>query len=117
MLDIQKTDEFEQWFTGLRDRQAKARVQARIDRMQLGHFGDTRPVGGGVSEMRIFHGPGYRVYFTRVGDRVIFLLRGGDKSAQSQDIARGQETGFGTGGIGHGHQNDALGLGGLPEDR
>jgi putative addiction module killer protein len=67
--------------------QAKARVQVRIDRLALGNSGDARPVGEGVSELRIDYGPGYRVYFVRRGDTLIVLLAGGDKRTQSQDIA------------------------------
>ena len=91
MLEIRKTAAFEKWFQNLKDRHAKARIQVRIDRMQLGHFGDVSPVGDGVSEMRIFSGPGYRVYFVQRGSEVIVLLNGGDKSSQSKDIDRAKE--------------------------
>ena len=73
------------------DRRAKARIQARIDRIEMGHFGDVAPVGEGVSELRIFHGPGYRVYFVRKGAVVVILLSGGDKSSQQTDIVRAKE--------------------------
>ena len=91
MIEIRKTDEFEKWFINLRDRRAKARIQARIDRMQLGHFGDCHPLGDKVSEMRVFHGPGYRVYFTRIRGKVYVLLTGGDKVSQAKDIARAKK--------------------------
>lgn len=91
MLEIRTTAAFDKWFQSLKDRRARARVQVRIDRMQLGHFGDVSPVGEGVSEMRIFYGPGYRVYFAQRKRAVVILLNGGDKNAQSQDIARAKE--------------------------
>ena len=65
MIEIRKTDIFEKWFTNLRDKKARARIQARIDRIEIGNFGDVTPVGEGVSELRIFYGPGYRVYFVK----------------------------------------------------
>ena len=83
---IQTTEDFDLWFESLKDRRAKARIQARIDRAEDGNFGDCEPVGEGVSEMRIHHGPGHRVYFKRMGAEVIILLAGGDKSTQSADI-------------------------------
>jgi len=91
MLEIRTTATFDKWFTSLKDRRAKARIQVRIDRMETGHFGDVSPVGDGVSEMRIFYGPGYRVYFVQRKTEVIILLNGGDKDSQSKDIARAKE--------------------------
>ena len=91
MLEIRTTTVFDKWFQSLKDRRAKARIQVRIDRMQLGHFGDVSPVGEGVSEMRIFYGPGYRVYFVQRKSEVIILLNGGDKDSQSKDIVRAKE--------------------------
>ena len=88
MIEIRKTEAFTKWFDNLKDRRAKARVQARIDRMELGHFGDVAPVGEGVSELRIFYGPGYRVYFVQRGSAVVILLSGGDKSTQNPDIVK-----------------------------
>jgi putative addiction module killer protein len=76
---------------GLRDREARARITVRIRRLSLGNPGDVKPVGSGVSEMRIDHGPGYRVYFVRRGDMVVVLLCGGDKRNQDRDIARALE--------------------------
>jgi putative addiction module killer protein len=87
-MEIRQTDVFAAWFAALRDRQARARVTARIRRLSLGNPGDVKPVGSGVSEMRIDYGPGYRVYFTRHGDVVAVLLCGGDKRTQDRDIAR-----------------------------
>jgi putative addiction module killer protein len=91
MIEIHKTEIFTNWFYNLKDRRARARVQARIDRMELGNFGDVAPVGEGVSELRIFYGPGYRVYFVRRGSTVVILLSGGDKSTQSSDIVKAKE--------------------------
>lgn len=87
MIEIRKTELFAEWFNSLRDRQARVRIQARIDRAELGNFGDCRPVGNGVSEMRIHYGPGYRVYFVKRGEMLVILLAGGDKNSQSKDIA------------------------------
>ena len=91
MLEIRTTANFDKWFANLKDRRAKARIQVRIDRMELGHFGDVEPVGEGVSEMRIFYGPGYRVYFVQRKSAVVILLNGGSKRSQSRDIARAME--------------------------
>ena len=91
MLEIYKTEEFARWFKKLKDRNAKARIQARIDRMELGHFGDVEPVGEGVSELRIFYGPGYRIYFTKRSSVVVILLTAGDKSTQAKDIKKALE--------------------------
>ena len=86
MHSIHTTAAFDAWFDGLRDRAARARIQVRIDRAEDGNFGDCRPVGEGVSEMRIHFGAGYRAYFRRVGSEVVILLAGGDKSTQASDI-------------------------------
>jgi putative addiction module killer protein len=86
MKTIIQTDTYSSWFNSLRDIQARARIDARIRRAQLGNFGDVEPVGEGVSEMRIHHGAGYRVYFIQRGDEVVILLAGGDKSTQPKDI-------------------------------
>jgi putative addiction module killer protein len=82
---------FVDWFSGLRDRQARARIVARLERLELGNFGDCKGVGGGVVELRIDWGPGYRVYFGRDGQTVIVLLCGGDKRRQDADIEKAVE--------------------------
>lgn len=85
-MEIRKTEYFAQWLDGLRDLQARARVQSRIERLAQGNPGDVEPVGEGVSELRIHYGPGYRVYFKQRGRELIILLAGGDKSTQAKDI-------------------------------
>ena len=91
MIEIRKTDVFTNWFDNLRDRRAKARIQARIDRLEVGYFGDVAPIGEGVSELRIFYGPGYRVYFVKQGLAIVILLSGGNKSTQNSDIVEAKE--------------------------
>ena len=86
MIQIRKTDGFAQWLDGLRDIQARARVQARIERLAAGNPGDVEPVGEGVSELRIHYGSGCRVYFKKRGRELIILLAGGDKRTQAKDI-------------------------------
>jgi putative addiction module killer protein len=86
VLEIRKTETFAHWLDRLRDVRARARVQVRIERLAAGNPGDVRAVGGGVSELRIDYGPGYRVYFKYVGREIVILLTGGDKSTQSADI-------------------------------
>jgi putative addiction module killer protein len=90
-VEIRQTDVYADWFAELRDREARARITARIRRLSLGNPGDVKPVGSGVSEMRIDYGPGYRVYFLRRGNAVVILLCGGDKRTQRRDIARALE--------------------------
>ncbi len=85
-FEVQRTAIFDEWMRGLDDARAKAKIAARIDRMTSGNSGDAKPVGQGVSELRVHYGPGYRVYFTRRGLTIILLLCGGDKSTQSKDI-------------------------------
>lgn len=86
MNSIQTTDVFDAWFDALEDRQAARRIQVRIDRAEDGNLGDCKPVGEGVSEMRIHYGPGYRVYFVQRGTEMVILLAGGNKSTQAKDI-------------------------------
>ena len=78
---------FRKWLEGLRDRQARAKIRIRLNRIRLGNFGDSKSVGDGVNELRIFYGPGYRIYFGRKDNTVVILLFGGDKKTQSKDIA------------------------------
>ena len=86
MIEIRQTEVYASWFAKLRDRQARARIDVRIRRLSLGNPGDVRPVGEGVSELRIDYGPGYRVYFVQRGTALIILLAGGDKRTQDQDV-------------------------------
>ena len=86
MIEIRQTEVFSKWLRGLRDRQARARIQTRIDRLQLGLAGDVKPIGEGVSELRIDYGPGYRIYFVQRGGELIVLLAAGDKRTQDRDI-------------------------------
>jgi putative addiction module killer protein len=86
MVEIRKTDAFQGWYDGLRDTRAQARIDVRLRRVTLGLTGDAKPVGDGVSELRIDYGPGYRVYFVQRGRDVIVLLGGGDKRSQAADI-------------------------------
>lgn len=86
VVEIRETDVFSKWIDGLRDLRARARIQVRIERLAAGNVGDVKPVGEGVSELRIDYGPGYRVYFTARGHRVVILLAGGSKRSQAADI-------------------------------
>ena len=86
MIQIRETSAYSDWFARLRDREARARVLVRIRHLSLGNPGDVKPVGNGVSELRIDYGPGYRLYFVPRGKDLIILLGGGDKSTQAADI-------------------------------
>jgi putative addiction module killer protein len=86
MVTILKTRKFYKWLQDLKDLKGKARVQARLDRLELGHFGDCSTIESGLFELRIHYGPGYRVYFMKSGKEIIILLAGGDKTTQSKDI-------------------------------
>lgn len=86
MIEIRKTEKYAQWLDGLGDINARARIQIRIECLAAGNAGDVKPVGEGVSELRIDYGPGYRVYFTKRGHELVILLAGGDKSTQATDI-------------------------------
>ena len=88
VVQVRQTEAYAKWFAGLRDRVARARIDIRIRRLSLGNSGDAKPVGGSVSELRVDHGPGYRVYFIQHGEVVIVLLAGGNKSTQENDIRR-----------------------------
>lgn len=91
MIEIRETDIYHEWYEHLKDKRAKARIDVRIRRVSLGNFGDVRPVGKGVSELRIDYGPGYRVYFTQHGNTLVILLCGGEKSTQAKDIQQAHE--------------------------
>ena len=91
MIEIRKTETYERWFLGLRDRRAAARINARLRRMALGNPGNVKPVREGVSELCFDFGPGYRIYFTQRGREVVLLLAGGDKSTQQRDIEKALE--------------------------
>ena len=87
-MEIYRTDDYTAWEMTLRDRRARAHVQARVRHMSQGNFGDAKSVGDGVMESRIHYGPGYRLYYTRRGGAIVILLVGGDKSTQTRDIAK-----------------------------
>ena len=89
-MEVRQTEEFAAWLDGLTDLRAAARIAQRILRLQSGLMGDVKPIGRGVSELRIDHGPGYRVYFVQRGQVLIILLCGGDKRTQRRDIGRAQ---------------------------
>jgi putative addiction module killer protein len=91
MYEVRKTDEFDRWLSALADQRAVAKISSRIERLGIGNAGDVRAVGEGVSEMRIHYGPGYRVYYKRIGNMIMMILCGGDKSTQAQDIKRAKE--------------------------
>ena len=91
MIEIRETEVYARWFRRLRDRQARVRIDNRIRRLSLGNPGDVRPVGEGVSEIRVDYGPGYRVYYVQRGETLVVLLAGGDKGSQERDIRRALE--------------------------
>jgi len=86
MFEIIQSATFARWLAHLKDHQARMRIHARLDRVALGNFGDAEPIGEGLSELRIHHGPGYRLYCMQRGMRVVVMLCGGDKSSQARDI-------------------------------
>ena len=91
MVEVLTTQVFDRWLRKLKDREARLRILERVDRLVHGNPGDTKPVGHGVSELRLTYGPGYRVYYLQDGDNLILLLRGGDKSTQQADIDRAHQ--------------------------
>jgi putative addiction module killer protein len=86
MIEFKQTETFRKWRIRLKDVRGRALIASRLDRLAFGHAGDAKPVGSGISELRIDHGPGYRIYFQRRGNAIIILLCGGDKSTQAKDI-------------------------------
>jgi len=86
MIEVRQTSTFAKWLKSLSDENAKARIAIRIRRVSLGNPGDVKPVGKGVSEMRVDYGPGYRIYFVKKGNAIVILLTGGDKRSQKKDI-------------------------------
>ena len=88
MFEVRKTEGYVKWLDSLRDARARARILVRIERLAAGNLGDVRPVGEGVSELRIDYGPGYRVYYKKQGRRIVVLLAGGDKRTQSDDVKK-----------------------------
>lgn len=88
MIEVRQTEIFSKWLRKLHDQNAQARIQIRIRRLSLCNFGDVKPVGEGVSELRVDYGPGYRVYFQQIGSLLVLLLVGGDKKTQDADIAK-----------------------------
>lgn len=87
-MTVRQTEEFVAWLDGLADKRAQIRIVARIRRIETGNLGDWRPVEGAISELRIDHGPGYRLYFTRIGTVIVVILNAGGKSSQKRDIRR-----------------------------
>lgn len=88
MIEVLTTQDFDRWLRKLKESQARLRILARLDRLAAGNIGDMKSVGGGIFELRLAFGPGYRIYLARRGDRLVLLLCGGDKSSQTDDIAR-----------------------------
>ena len=86
LIELKQTQTFQKWRARLKDERARALIASRLDRLAYGHAGDVEPVGNGVSELRIHHGPGYRIYIQKRGNTIIVLLCGGDKSTQEKDI-------------------------------
>jgi len=86
MVELKQTETFRKWWTGLKDDRARGTIFGRLDRLAYGHAGDVQPVGEGIGELRIHHGPGYRVHFQQRGNTRVVLLCGGDKSSQARDI-------------------------------
>ena len=86
MFELKQTETFRKWRTRLKDERARVLIASRLDRLAFGHAGDAEPIGQGISELRIHHGPGYRIYFQRRGNTIIVLLCGGDKGTQAKDI-------------------------------
>lgn len=91
MFEVLTTDEFDRWLSDLADERAKIKIASRVARLRFGNAGDVKPVGEGVSEMRVHHGPGYRIYYKQTRTTIVVVLCGGDKSSQDKDIKRAKE--------------------------
>jgi putative addiction module killer protein len=91
VFEVRKTDEFDNWLSALADQRAVAKIASRIERLGLGNAGDVKPVGEGISEMRLTYGPGYRIYYKQTGKTIVLILCGGDKSTQDSDIKRAKD--------------------------
>ena len=91
MFEVRTTDEFDRWLSNLADEKARTRIASRVARLRFGNPGDVKPIGDGLSEMRVHHGPGYRVYYKQTGKTIVIILCGGDKSSQNKDIKRARE--------------------------
>lgn len=91
MIEVKVSETFDKWLKGLRDRQGRARIVDRIERLAGGNFGDCKPIGGGLSELRLNFGPGYRIYYRQDADTLVILLCGGDKASQSRDIRKARK--------------------------
>ena len=91
MFEVRKTDEFDKWLSALADQRAIAKIVSRIERLGLGNAGDVKPIGEGISEMRMTHGAGYRIYYKQTGKTIVLILCGSDKSTQDSDIKRAKE--------------------------
>ena len=91
MIEVRQTEELSSWLRRLRDANAVARIVGRIRRMEMGNPGDFKSVGGGILEMRIDYGPGYRIYYAHRGKQIVLLLCGGDKRTQQRDVKRAQK--------------------------
>jgi putative addiction module killer protein len=90
-FEVQKTDEFDSWLSALADQRAVAKIVSRVERLGLGNPGDVKPVGEGISEMRLAYGPGYRIYYKQTGKTIVLILCAGDKSTQDNDIKRAKQ--------------------------
>lgn len=90
MIELKQTETFRKWRVRLKDERARAVIASRLDRLAFGNAGDVKPVGQGISELRVDYGPGYRIYFHKRGNTIMILLCGGDKSTQAKDIKTAQ---------------------------
>lgn len=91
MFEVLTTDEFDKWLSDLADERARTKIVSRVARLRFGNAGDAKPVGEGVSEMRVHHGPGYRVYYKQTRKTIIVMLCGGDKATQEKDVRRAKK--------------------------